>query len=165
MNTTVIKATMKPGVAGRFLLAGTLLLSSLAHLPASGVREIQDNPEKYVGKEVIVRASVEGSLNVPFTDYALFVLEDGERKMPLFAPRRDVEKGKTIRVRVKVLGIKQSSVEETGKRSAEGLSDFLIEREIAEPGTAQKIGRGIMQLLEGLGSVGAGSYLLITDSW
>lgn len=146
-----------------FLFLFFCILSSIS-LYASGVREIQDDPKNYVGKTVIVRAYVDSTVPIPFSDNAFFVLKDGDRRMPLLAPEQKELLGTRTSFRVKVLGLKRDDLRSSGEDAASSLTDFLLEKEIAGEKSAAAVSKAIIAVMDGIGFIGEGSYLLVAET-
>ncbi len=142
-----------------FLIPAVLVLLNSC---ATSLQGIKEDPDRYAGKDVYIRAEVELEAPIPFLGYSLYKIGDQSDTMFLFTDKKYVI-GQMVSGKVRVIGINEQNSKDTAERVARQTADFLVEHRIRSEADALTFSRKLIRLISTLGSIAEGSYFLIAE--
>ncbi len=127
------------------------------------IERIKTEPAQYAGQEVTIRGTVDNVIGIPFTLYSIYMLSDGTGRMPVFS---DIERqeGEEVTVTAKVAGYGGEGPSAETQRSLQALSDFLVERHLANREFADALAGTVLDIIRTLTDTAEGSYFLLEKS-
>ena len=122
---------------------------------------INKNPQEFAGKNVSIRGTIKNVVNIPFTEFQVFLFADEDSQAAVFSTLGH-EKGEKISLSGSIVAFPENAANEAAAKAAEAVSKFIIDKDLAEPDTVKKIAGTILGAI-GTISKGLGSAFFIIE--
>jgi hypothetical protein len=127
---------------------------------ATNIADIRSNPKKFANQVVNVNGIVKNKVNIPFTDFTFFELEDKTSSIIVFT-LSDYVKGDKINIKAKVIAYDSTNQVESSIKISKSISTLLIEKASVSKEKAEKTGETIGKFLVTVLNKMEATYLLV----
>jgi hypothetical protein len=118
---------------------------------ATSVATIQDDPQRFDGRSVVIRGTVERSVPVPFTEYELFVLADESGHVVVISAE-DRSRGDELVLRGTVAAFPEDETSDAASGAVEAIAAFLVDHGLASDDKAADAAAAVMKVVRTVAS-------------
>jgi len=124
------------------------------------LKSVKENPQPYLGQKIEFRGKISDILNVPFTDFSIYVFEQKETQAVVLSATPH-EKNQHITLAARVVGFPQESTIDAAKQLKENLVTFLVSEDLVKKKNAEPVANALVQGIKGFSKAAGSTFVLL----
>ena len=144
----------------KILIVILVFISTFFTSCVTTISAIKENPQKFAGKTLDIKGTVTNVINVPFTEFQVFLFADDNSKTAVFSISNH-KKEETFILSGLVVTFPENATNDTADAAAKSLSDYIIKMDLAKPDKVKKIAGIILGVIRTISKGLGGEFFII----
>ncbi|MFP4362815.1 MAG: hypothetical protein ACLFR1_02980 [Spirochaetia bacterium] len=124
------------------------------------VDQVKENPQQFAGETISVSGRVYNVVQVPLTDFSVYLFGNEESKVAVFTSQSRSE-GENLSITAKVVASPTEDASEDVENAVQEVKNYLVANELAQGRVADRISRGIVEVARRTASTLGQMFFLI----